>query len=281
MSIEKTKIYPINTGWLKGDLGTYLFWKGEAGKKIWMPVLCFYVDTGEHKIMVDTGLPDAERATRYHHDCEKRDCLDSPDALRQLGVEPEEIDIVILTHLHWDHVQNIKAFSRARYICTATEIAWAYNPLPLYYRSYESPILGIEPAFAGLNFEVVEGETQIVPGVSVFPTPGHSPGHQSVTVKTVAGDIVLAGDAIFQMRNMKPNQEELWRYWVPARFVNSIEGWRSVEELDKRADYILAFHDEAALAHPVYPFEGMPLRRRREVIDGLRFYFGGEPASGG
>jgi len=82
------KIYPINTGWCQSDLGTYMFFKGEAGKKIEIPVLCFYIDTGEHKIMVDTGLPDAERATRYHHDCQKKDCLDSPDACGRWGSTP-------------------------------------------------------------------------------------------------------------------------------------------------------------------------------------------------
>ena len=60
MSVERAKIYPINTGWCEIDMGTYMFFKGEPGKKIQIPVLCFYVDTGEHKIMVDTGLPDAE-----------------------------------------------------------------------------------------------------------------------------------------------------------------------------------------------------------------------------
>ena len=44
MSKEKTRIYPINTGWLEADLGTYIFWKGKAGDKIWNPTLCFYVD---------------------------------------------------------------------------------------------------------------------------------------------------------------------------------------------------------------------------------------------
>ena len=66
LSINKTKIYPINTGWLEADLGTYIFWKGPAGKKIWNPVYCFYVDTGEHKVLVDTGLCDEERASKYH-----------------------------------------------------------------------------------------------------------------------------------------------------------------------------------------------------------------------
>ncbi|MCY4006073.1 MAG: N-acyl homoserine lactonase family protein [Rhodobacteraceae bacterium] len=278
MGIAETRIYPINTGWLEADLGTYVFWKGPAGKKIWNPVYCFYVDTGAHRIMVDTGLCDEERATKYHHKCQKRGCLQAHEHLRsQLGVDPADIDIVILTHLHWDHVQNMKEFSNARYICPEKEIKWAYNPLPLYYRTYESPKLGIEPAYSGCSFEMVHGPTEIVPGVFMFETPGHSPGHMSVTVTTSVGDIVIAGDAIFQSRNMEPNEDEQWRYWVPARFVNAIEGWRSVEEIDKRADYILACHDKAVDASEVYPFESMELRQRRRVVPGMPFYFADLP----
>jgi hypothetical protein len=97
----------------------------------------------------------------------------------------------------------------------------------------------------------------------------------AVTVATAMGDIVVAGDAIFQERNMEPNPDEGWRYWVPARFVNSFEGWKSVEELDKRADYILACHDKVANERSdVFPYEGMPLRKRRMHIPGYKFYFG-------
>ena len=279
MGVSETRIHPINTGWLQADLGTYTFWKGPAGEKIWNPVYCFYVDTGEHKILIDTGLCDEPRATKYHHKCEKRGCLEVHDHLRQkLGVDPDEIEAIVFTHLHWDHVQNMKQFPNARYIAPAAEIAMAYNPLPLYYRTYESPVLGIEPAYYGCAFETVTDETEILPGITMFHTPGHSVGHMAVTVATSAGDIVVAGDAIFQARNMEPNEEEKWRYWVPARFVNSIDGWKSVEEIDKRADYILACHDEAVGEHEVYPFEGMKPRERRKHIPGYHFYFGDMPA---
>jgi N-acyl homoserine lactone hydrolase len=275
MSVEETRIYPINTGWCKADHGTYMYFKGEGGRKIDIPVICFYVDTGEYKIMVDTGLPDAERASKYHHSCEKRGCVDSPLALKEMGVDPEEIDIVLLTHLHWDHCHNIKTFTNARYICTEEEIKWAYNPLPLWYRSYESPALGIEAPFVGCSFEMVQGEATIVPGVSVFPTPGHTPGHQSVQIETAAGSIVLVGDAIFQYRNFEPKLEEHWRYWVQQRFVSMIDGWHSMEEIDRRADFILPCHDGIVMEHAVYPYEGMPLRKRREHIPGAPFYFTG------
>jgi len=275
MSIAKTKIYPINTGWLEADLGTYIFWKGPAGKKYWNPVYCHYVDTGTHKVLIDTGLPDAARATKYHHKCEKRGCLEVHRHLQQkLGVPPEAIDAVIFTHLHWDHVQNMKQFRNARYIAPKAEIDVAHNPLPLYYRTYECGILGIEPAYAGCVFEAVEGECEVLPGLTMFPTPGHSVGHMAVSVATRAGAIVIAGDAIFVERNLEPNPAEMWRYWVPARFVNAWEGWKSVEEIDKRADYVLPCHDyEANARSDVFPYEGMPLRKRRQVIPGFPFYF--------
>ncbi|MFV0361316.1 N-acyl homoserine lactonase family protein [Tropicimonas sp.] len=278
MGVNETRIYPINTGWLEGDLGTYIFWKGPAGKKMWQPVYTYYIDTGEHKILVDTGLCDEERATRYHHKCQKRGCLQVHEHLKQkLGIDPSEIDAIVFTHLHWDHVQNMKEFPNARYIAPKAEIEMAYNPLPLYYRTYECGILGIEPAYAGCVFEAVEDECEVLPGITMFHTPGHSVGHMAVTVATSAGDIVICGDAIFNERNLEPNADEMWRYWVPARFVNAYEGWKSVEEIDKRADYVLACHDKANARSDVYPFEGMKLRKRRQFIPGFQFYFADMP----
>ena len=113
----------------------------------------------------------------------------------------------------------------------------------------------------------------------MFHTPGHSVGHMGVTVTTSMGDIVIAGDAIFCERNLDTNPSEKWRHWVPARFVNSFEGWKSVEEIDKRADYVLHCNDEPANARStVYPYEGMPIRKRRQPIPGYKFYFGDMPA---
>ena len=121
MGVAETKIYPINTGWLEADLGTYIFWKGPAGKKIWNPVYCYYVDTGEHKILVDTGLCNEERATKYHHKCEKRGCSEVHLHLKEkLGVDPDEIDAIVFTHLHWDHVQNVDLFEHA--LCRAIQV---------------------------------------------------------------------------------------------------------------------------------------------------------------
>jgi hypothetical protein len=59
MSIENTKIYPINTGWVVLDRSLFILQR-QTGRKMDIPNTCYYVDTGEHKIMVDTGLPGQE-----------------------------------------------------------------------------------------------------------------------------------------------------------------------------------------------------------------------------
>ena len=80
---------------------------------------------------------------------------------------------------------------------------------------------------------------------------------------------------VLRAANIEPNLKEHFRYWVQARYVDMIAGWKSVEEIDKRADYILYFHDEVSLEHPIYPFEGIQVRERRKAVPGAPFYFSG------
>ena len=67
----------------------------------------------------------------------------------------------------------------------------------------------------------------------------------------------------------------LGRTGLVSSNVNSVDGWKSIEEIDKRSDYIFATHDETVLEHEVYPYEGMPIRQRRQTVAGTSFYFGG------
>ena len=121
----------------------------------------------------------------------------------------------------------------------------------------------------GCVFEAVEYECEVLPADHNVSYARAFCGHMAVSVKTSAGNICVVGDAIFVERNLEPNPAEKWRHWVPARFVNSYEGWKSVEEIDKCADYVLASE--------VFPYEGVPIRNRRQHILGYKFYFGDMP----
>ena len=126
-----------------------------------------------------------------------------------------------------------------------TEYEFAVNPIPLYYKSYEYPVLGLKPQFDGRNFKLYDGEAEIFDGISVYPTPGHSVGHQTVVVNTSEGQYHCCGDLIFTYDNLKPVPEMHYDITPPGRFLDIVDEWNSIVELKKRAksqEFILPTH---------------------------------------
>jgi glyoxylase-like metal-dependent hydrolase (beta-lactamase superfamily II) len=143
-------------------------------------------------------------------------------------------------------------FPHARYLVSAREYQFALDPIPPYYKSYEHNKLGKKAPFAEVIFETLEGEVEVMPGIRVFPTPGHSPGHQSVSVETEAGVHVIAGDAVFSYDNLEPASEHL-PFTIMGRFTDIVASWRSLEDIVRRADVILPGHDTRTMEAEVYP----------------------------
>jgi N-acyl homoserine lactone hydrolase len=138
-------------------------------------------------LLVDTGigahLPEGDlRELRF---------LRTPiiEALGGIGVAPEAVDMIINCHLHVDHAGGNVHFRGTRILVQPAELAAARDP------EYTIPEdIDLE---AG-RYEAHEGEHEPLPGIRVVPTPGHSPGHQSVSVETDAGRLLLAGQSFRQ-----------------------------------------------------------------------------------
>jgi len=119
------------------------------------------------------------------------------NALEKLGITPADVDTVILTHSHWDHVLNLEVFGRAEVVINSKEL------------NHVNSIKGYDwatPSFLGKVLEkrkvkVVEGDVALSKDVSLIETPGHSPGHQSVLVETDRGRVLFSGDAMPTMRS--------------------------------------------------------------------------------
>ena len=136
----------------------------------------------EATILVDTGIaPNIPPA-----DMEELRFLRVPvvEALDALGVLPDAIDLVINCHLHADHAGGNADIPRARILVQPAELAAARQP------EYSLPdALELD----GERYDELDGEHEPLPGVRIVPTPGHSPGHQSVLLETARGRLLLAG----------------------------------------------------------------------------------------
>lgn len=247
-------VRPINTGYVTTIPKEYLYHhsvvkhvKGIPDGRIEMPVFTFLVEGGDQLLLVDTGMAWTERASEYHHPSSRQpEGMAIHDQLAKIGVKPEDIGIIVLTHMHWDHIFYLDKFTNAKIIAHEKEYAFALDPIPLYYKSYEHPALGITRPFEGLKIDTVKGEAEIMPGVRVFETPGHSPGHMSVEIDTKDGSYICVGDSIFIPDNMNPVPEMHYNICPPGRFYNIIETWKSIELQKARAkdrSFILCCHD--------------------------------------
>lgn len=107
------------------------------------------------------------------------------DALAELDMSPADIDLVVNTHLHFDHCGQNAVFAHAPCYVQRAELLRARQESPELYEWF---------SFASARWELLDGDAEIVPGVSVVTTPGHTAGHQCVVV---SGTDVLIGDAAY------------------------------------------------------------------------------------
>jgi N-acyl homoserine lactone hydrolase len=146
-------------------------------------VLGYVARTSAGLLLLDTGLGDADPETEAWYR-PRRTRIE--DALRTLSLTTDDIDVVVNCHLHFDHIGGNPSFGDRPIYCQRIELDTAQAT------EYTVPDL---VDFAGARYELLDGETQIAPGVHIIPTPGHVDGHQSVALECDDGSIVLAGQS--------------------------------------------------------------------------------------
>jgi N-acyl homoserine lactone hydrolase len=146
-------------------------------------VLGYVARTPAGLLLLDTGLGEADEETEAWYRPRR---IGLQEALATVGLSVPDVDLVVNCHLHFDHIGGNPAFAGRPILCQRRELETAQTT------AYTVPAL---VDFAGAHYELLDGETQIAPGVHVIPTPGHVDGHQSVVLECDDGSIVLAGQA--------------------------------------------------------------------------------------
>lgn len=181
-----------------------------------------------HVIVCETGIGTKldEKRARQMQVWEPEGLL---AGLRRLGVQPQEVDLVVTSHLHWDHAGGFTrrapggslelTFPRARHVVQRAEWDFALDPDPRSRAGYHADDF-LPVAEAGL-VEFVSGEAEVLPGLVVRQTGGHTPGHQVVFFRA-SPDLccVLTGDLV----GLRPH---LRLPWIPAADLDVL---RTIEE---------------------------------------------------
>jgi glyoxylase-like metal-dependent hydrolase (beta-lactamase superfamily II) len=146
-------------------------------------VLGYLVRHPDGILLLDTGIGEVDPETEAHYRPARRDLR---SALAERGVRPDDLDLVVNCHLHFDHCGGNRLLTGRPVLAQRRELTLARE------EGYTMPEL---VDFPGAQYEPLDGESEVWPGVLVLPTPGHTAGHQSLAVRCTDGTVVLAGQA--------------------------------------------------------------------------------------
>jgi glyoxylase-like metal-dependent hydrolase (beta-lactamase superfamily II) len=198
------RIVPFTCGWLAAPMG--LFVEGDHGRRR-VPVPAFLIEHPKGRVVFDTGLhPDVQHdahgrlgAIADVFPAEYRAGEEIAGRLAGCGVDAARVDVVVLSHLHFDHAGGLVTLPNARVVVQRRE--WtAGHDADLAAALYLSP----RDFDHGHDVTVVDGEHDVFGDgrVVCVPTHGHTPGHQSLRVRLDGGEVVLTADACYLRRTL-------------------------------------------------------------------------------
>lgn len=212
----------------------------------------FWVIKGaERVVVVDTGFS-ADSARRR-----QRSFLQTPeDALARLRIDPQQVDDLIITHLHYDHAGNVGLYPRARVHLQDAEMQFATgrymcHPALRHFFAADDVVAMVRRVYDG-DVRFHDGDAVVAPGIELYRVGGHTAGLQIVRVMTPRGWVVLASDALHYYRNYQ--QSNLF----PSIFHvgEMLEGYRRITALAPSADHVIPGHDPLVARR--YPAHGAP-----------------------
>ena len=225
----KYTIHPLAVGFNETDQGI-LTYQRHYGRRILLPIYVFAILGGDRKILVDTGVEDFIAPD----DLEQRTgfpVLQFEEALETIGWKPEDVDIVIHTHLHNDHCENDSLCSNADVYVQKRELEFCMHPHPVDHRYYPDVLDGV-------NIRTLDGDAEILDGISVMLTPGHTPGGQSVVVNTAKGKAVITG-----LCCCDDNFPASGNVILPGVLLDTIAAYDSMNRIKEVADIIIPVHE--------------------------------------
>jgi glyoxylase-like metal-dependent hydrolase (beta-lactamase superfamily II) len=253
--LDKYRIYALKYAGPFIRREAFLLWLGDFERTQEICYFFWLLRSPAGDVLVDAGVSPAAAAER-----ELSGYISPDQALARFGVEAAGIKHVILTHLHWDHMDGASLFPAATFYVQQKEYDfWQHDP------ALENPTLATLASRPGLDFlaglegterlVLLEGEQEVLPGLTCFPAPGHTPGLQAVAVETEAGTAVLGSDCGHVFQNYRESRPSCLICDLPAW----IESFKRVKERASSDELLFPGHDSLMLTG--YPREGDSVTR--------------------
>jgi 4-pyridoxolactonase len=247
------KIYLLSSGSLVIDRSQVL-WNVDPGTPVRFPVYSVLIDHPEGLFLFDTGydLQHVQRVLPFEQPIQKPNET-IVEQLKLCGYVPDDVRVLVNSHLHFDHVGGNRCFTRAKTVVHRKELDQARNPEPFELLGYSDKQFD----HPGANFETIEGEVEIARGLHLFETPGHTVGHYSLLVTLEKRrPMLFSFDAAYTHENLEREINSGFHI-DPVAGVRSI---RRVKDLARQHDAeIFVSHDmEAYRTYTVAPnyYEG-------------------------
>ncbi len=230
-------------------MGTKIFDKGmmtyqhDYGTPYTIPIYCWYIEGSGKQILVDTGEMHPVQSEEREQAIGGK-IYTFEEGLLQHGLTPEDIDIVIHTHLHNDHCENDYKCTNSRFFIHHKELETIRNYHPLDFRYVEDYIFEIEE---NNQITPVHEDMEVLPGIRLMHTPIHTPGGMTVFIDTDKGVAAITGFCVIQENFEPPVHIRAMEMEVipPGTNINTYEAYDTMINVRDMADIILPLHEPA------------------------------------
>jgi glyoxylase-like metal-dependent hydrolase (beta-lactamase superfamily II) len=226
----------------------------DPARKLDIAMTIWLVRGNGRNILVDSGF----YHDRFFKDWHVKDFVKPSETLRRVGLKPEDITDVIVTHMHWDHVDGIDLFPNARIWIQKDELEYyageAWQSKDTHGGIDEDDVLTLVKMNTQGRVGLVQGDAQqIIPGITCYTGGKHTYQSQYVGVETAAGTVVLASDNMYLYENLE-------RHAPIAETVDAASNLRAqdrMKQIAARPELIIPGHDPAVFTRFPNPVPGV------------------------